>query len=63
MKNAPCYKCKRRKVNCHATCKDYSDYRAEIEKEKEDNSILIYTEYIINTIHKRRKRKNEKHRN
>lgn len=25
--NAPCYRCTRRAVNCHAVCTDYADYR------------------------------------
>ena len=25
--NAPCYRCTRRAVNCHAACQRYADYR------------------------------------
>ncbi len=31
MINAPCLDCTDRKLNCHADCKKYKDYRAELK--------------------------------
>lgn len=45
--NSPCKSCEKRFVGCHATCKDYEDYRSVltarfklIQAEKRKNNIL-----------------------
>lgn len=34
MNNNPCRFCERRTFKCHATCPEYSQYRAEIEQRR-----------------------------
>lgn len=68
MKECPCYlnkqDCTRRRKDCHATCKDFKDWRAEFEKDKNAKAQKgdEYLDYIIPKINKGRKRKNEKNR-
>ena len=31
--NSPCYGCKKRCLLCHAHCKEYADYQAELKKQ------------------------------
>ena len=35
-KQAPCYKCTRRSQICHASCKEYFDWVAEVKKEHDN---------------------------
>ena len=42
----PCYKCNKRNVNCHSTCKAYTDWKAEYNRIKEE----IKLERSINII-------------
>lgn len=30
----PCYKCEKRKLNCHSTCNAYKDYKVEVDKSR-----------------------------
>lgn len=46
----PCYKCKDRKVGCHATCERYSEFREKLEefnkrkrREARDNNLYWRT--------------------
>lgn len=34
----PCMKCKKRKLNCHSTCKSYKEYQDKLSKRKKDYS-------------------------
>ena len=34
-KHRPCWKCPERHEGCHATCKEYIEYAAEVRKKKE----------------------------
>lgn len=67
MRNSPCYKCEKRKViadyNCHTDCPDYADYRREIDEFKKSKGENVYVSYIINSMQRRRKKKNDKHNN
>jgi hypothetical protein len=66
MKNSPCFKCEKRKVtadyNCHTDCPDYAEYRREIAEVKKKNDDSIFVNYMITSIQRRRKKKNEKNR-
>jgi hypothetical protein len=66
MRNSPCYKCERRKAtdayNCHTDCPDYAEYRKEIDEMKKARGENIYISYMINSVQKKRKKKNEKNR-
>jgi hypothetical protein len=66
MKNSPCYKCENRKVtkdnNCHTDCPDYAKYRQEIDKSQKPSGENIYVNYMINSVQRKRKKKNEKYR-
>lgn len=31
MKPSPCFKCVRRHVGCHSTCKEYKDFRIDLD--------------------------------
>lgn len=58
MKNSPCYKCKKRSVGCHSTCKSYDSWKKELEdikKKTETQRILDYIpEYIIKRKYRRK---------
>lgn len=66
MKNSPCYKCEKRKVtadyNCHTDCPDYAEYRREIDEAKKSKGENVYVNYMINSVQRRKKKKNEKNR-
>ena len=36
-----CRGCEKRKVGCHANCKDYKDYRSELDKIKQSKKRTI----------------------
>lgn len=60
--NCPCYKCAERRLNCHACCSKYIEYKAEIDKariykQKIDGE---YISYHIKKVEKAIRRKNEK---
>ena len=41
----PCYQCKFRNINCHATCPEYKEYQKENEKLKKKIKKLKQQEY------------------
>ena len=66
-KDCPCYRhnkdCVFRKKDCHATCQEFKDWRAEKDaknKAKRNSIDREYLNYIVPKIRKRKKRKNEK---
>ena len=64
MRDSPCHYCKRRPCFIHDTCKDYLDYRAEIDKENakrtEDNEIISYTCRSLVRTNKKKWRSNKR---
>ena len=66
MINSPCFKCEDRKVigdyNCHSHCERYAEYRKTIEENKRKQSDIAICNYMINSVQKKRKKKNEKNR-
>lgn len=49
MKAGPCKDCPDRSVGCHATCRTYLDWQAEIAKEREERQRRTYTDWQINS--------------
>lgn len=68
MSECPCYKgrvdCPKRHKDCHATCEEFKDWRAEkdVENELKRNKDGEYLDYIIPSRRKWIRRKNEKNR-
>lgn len=68
MKKSPCHNCQKREVtkerNCHSDCPDYAEYVEERLRYRAYNNgnDHDYMNYRRNTILKRMKKKNEKHR-
>ena len=67
MSECPCKDCAKRvatvEYNCHSHCKDYADWKAELERLKEyNNQDDICADYFNKKMIKRRKEKNEKNR-
>lgn len=66
---SPCYKdgkdCALRHKNCHETCPEFKEWRAEKDadnKARQDAVDKEYLQYVVPRIIERRKRKNEKNR-
>ena len=53
--------CPKRKVNCHAKCPEYADYRKWLDELNEKRKDYDTYAYIIKSTLKRRKKRNEKH--
>lgn len=34
----PCHRCTKRKINCHANCQEYLDYRKKADKLRDESS-------------------------
>lgn len=47
MRKCPCHKCSKRFSGCHATCKDYHDWKRECE---EDNAKIRVEKEIVGYI-------------
>lgn len=60
----PCYKCEDRQVfeheTCHATCERYKEYKEWINKRKYILSEAEVRDYILDSIERRRRAKNDK---
>ena len=56
--NCPCYMCTDRQVNCHATCEWYKAYRAELDKRKTTVEDAVTSEFIVDSIRRRKRAKN-----
>ena len=58
--DSPCHDCEFRHTDCHIECQVYADYKAELDKvkkaKKEETETRIY---IIDSIYRKRKPKNE----
>lgn len=54
----PCYKCEERQVNCHATCERYKRYRAELDNRKTTVGDAVTSEFIVDSIRRRKRAKN-----
>jgi hypothetical protein len=68
-KECPCYKnrqdCPQRTSYCHGECKEFKDWRNELDvenKAKRDKNDEEYLQYVVPRIVERKKRKNEKNR-
>lgn len=64
MNNQPCFECTKRHPNCHSTCKEYRDWKAENDSKrkailKKKQEQRQWTEYKFAT-HKRFARRNGK---
>jgi hypothetical protein len=60
MIKCPCKDCKKRMAYCHCKCEDYKQYRVKLDEIKKLQTIDAHTSYIINSIQRRKKIKNEK---
>lgn len=68
-KECPCYKnrqdCPKRTSSCHGECKEFKDWRNELDVENEakrDKNDEEYLQYVVPRIAERKRRKNEKNR-
>lgn len=60
---SPCLKCTKRTIVCHheGKCKDWKDYRAQIDAQNEaEKAEADWIGARVDSINKRRKRKNAK---
>lgn len=53
--NAPCYKCEKRTVGCHATCSDYTNYKVEMKDDHimRENDIRSFVGYMASLKRKK----------
>lgn len=68
-KDSPCYKdgkdCPKRTSICHGDCKEFKDWRNELDADNEakrDKNDEEYLQYVVPRIVERKKQKNEKNR-
>lgn len=59
-KDCPCYNCEDRKSGCHADCKKYLEWRANLDENrkmirKEKQANKIYNEFHFNAMNKNTK--------
>lgn len=59
---SPCQGCTKRHSGCHSSCKDYKDFRAELDRESEQRhkstgKEVAYRDYKINGMSKELKRR------
>ena len=55
--NTPCKGCERREIGCHAKCKDYAEFKAELKKlnekrkrvAEEQDTVIRELERMLNT--------------
>lgn len=61
MIDSPCHYCERCPCKEHDTCKDYLDYRAVLDAERKENmKNYVIKEYIVESVHKRRRKERYK---
>ena len=58
--SCPCYKCEERKVGCHATCERYKEWREWLNIRKNILSEAEVRDFILDSIERRRRAKNER---
>lgn len=54
---SPCYKCPQSPCKEHDTCKEYQEYRAELDKKRKANMKTYEIKNYINKSIEKRKRK------
>jgi len=61
MMDSPCHHCPECPCKKHDTCKDYLEYRAVLDKQREENlKAYVTKEYVVNSIHKRKRKERYK---
>lgn len=55
---SPCYKCEERHIGCHGKCEKYAAFKADLEKQKQDeaaaNGMLSCSRHKSELLKKRR---------
>ena len=60
--NQPCHKCGRRRIGCHSGCEDYSDNKAELERQREYTKKFQYIDRMNQTHEQEKKNRNRKYK-
>ena len=42
MDRGSCYECKKRKPNCHSTCEEYRAWKEKLNKQKKEDTYVVY---------------------
>lgn len=58
----PCRNCTKRNIGCHAGCKDYADYKAELEKQREYTKKFQYIDPMNQTHEQEKKNRNRRYK-
>ena len=58
----PCRNCTKRHIGCHAGCKDYADYKAELEKQREYTKKFKYIDPMNQTHEQEKKNRNRRYK-
>lgn len=57
MIECPCKDCQNRKEYCHSTCKDYADFRKQLDEIKNAKEKDVYKRYIVDLMNERKRKK------
>lgn len=58
----PCRNCMKRHIGCHAGCKDYADYKTELEKQREYTKKFQYIDPMNQTHEQEKKNRNRRYK-
>lgn len=61
IKESPCFNCTKHNTtaehNCHEDCVSYLLYKQELEELRKLRMDDVYTEYIVNAVYRKRRKK------